>query len=164
MHTCTQILVSNVWTNNLITLYCFWMIPNMLEYTFFGDTRYLKIIQRLVLVVRIARQVWRDECGVSFFLLFCDVHQVYWPFLTSQMIIFMHFIESHRKSAVVETRRKWRGGFIADVSFEIGSSDELSRIELTFPGPRQVYTLGVCIYWVLLVTPCWFNSSNKNNS
>ena len=53
----------------------------------------------------------------------------------------MHFIEPGRKSAVVKTRKEWLGGFIADISFNIGS-DELTRIELIFP--RQVYTLEVC--------------------
>ena len=43
---CTHVdehLVNNVWTNNFITSYCFWMIPNMLEYTFFWDTRYYTV-------------------------------------------------------------------------------------------------------------------------
>ena len=40
---CTHVnkhLVNNVWQNNFITSYCFWMLPNMLEYTLFWDTRY----------------------------------------------------------------------------------------------------------------------------
>ena len=40
---CTHVnkhLVNNVCKNNFITSYCFWMLPNMLEYTFFWDTRY----------------------------------------------------------------------------------------------------------------------------
>ena len=40
---CTHVnkhLVNNVWKNNFIMLYCFWMISNILEYTFFRNTRY----------------------------------------------------------------------------------------------------------------------------
>ena len=72
----------------------------------------------------------------------------------------MYFIGSGRKSAVVVTRQRWRGGFVADVSFKIGSN-ELTRIELAFP--RQVYTLEVCMsLLVLLFTPpvCSSNTTN----
>ena len=77
-------LVNNVCKNNFITSYCFGMLSNMLEYTFFGDT-------------------WYNPTGriKSFYAVHSHtpfIHSWIWLFLLHLASEFNHFMASDRSS------------------------------------------------------------------